>query len=105
MHTESCAHIVYCSCLCGKLMDVSSAVVSQADIFPLKQNISNWITENSWITLCFSLFVAEKAPESESQTVDNPVSSEDVQLTEKQDAEHWNLPSSFTESHHKICSV
>ena len=45
--TLSCAHIVIYSCLCGKLLDVDSAVVSHADMHPLKQNIGNWDTENS----------------------------------------------------------
>ena len=46
MHTESRAHLVYYSCICGKFMVVYSAVVSQADIVPLIQNFRNCNTEN-----------------------------------------------------------
>ena len=46
MRTESRAHLVYYNCLCGKFMEVYSAVASQADIVPLIQNFSNWNTEN-----------------------------------------------------------
>ena len=46
MYTGSCAHIVDYSCLCDKFMGVDSAVVPQADILLLKQNIGNWDTEN-----------------------------------------------------------
>ena len=49
-HTESRAHLVNYSCLCGKLMVVYSAVVSKADIVPLTQNFSNWSTDNSHFT-------------------------------------------------------
>ena len=40
--------MVYHSCLCGKFMDVDSAVVTQADMLLLKQNFGNWDTENSF---------------------------------------------------------
>ena len=46
MHTESRAHIVYYSNFCGKFMDVNSAMVPQADILPLTQNIGNWDIKN-----------------------------------------------------------
>ena len=42
VQTESRAHLVYYSYLCGKLMVVYPAVVSQADIVPLTQTFSEW---------------------------------------------------------------
>ena len=46
MDIENHAHLEYYTCLCGKFMDVYSAVMSQADIVPLIQNFSNWNTGN-----------------------------------------------------------
>ena len=40
----------YYSSLCGKVTDVDSAVVSQADMLLLQHNMCNWNTENRPIT-------------------------------------------------------
>ena len=46
MFIVSYAHIVYYSCIFGEFTDIDSAVVYQADMLLLTQNIGNWDIEN-----------------------------------------------------------